>query len=725
MTTPLADAASYAEHQGWSIIPLKPRGKVPLLKDWTNQASDDPAIIEAWAEQHPGANAGAVTGKQFFVLDVDPQTGGVDTLAALVEVYGPLPKTLTQRTGSGGFHYLFQIPDFAVHNSAGKLGKGLDIRGIGGQIVVPPSVTEKGPYAWIDASPVAPAPEWLLALLRPRAVEPDEPVAPRREFPAASPDDLEAARAFLESRGPAIEGQGGDEHTWQVCAGLMNDFALTEGEAWPLLVEWNQTCRPPWSESQLASKMRGGLQYAKGAYGSKRQLDTRTMIQQIIDSAAGSGVDTVALVERVKPLFKDLKPGVDYEIALDSVKRATGLRLGVLKTELPDPRRAQILEVRKGEPEYQRNPTTGAPNQTLANVCAYLKHHNYPVVLDLFLNKVVDAQSSLEWTDAHSSALALKIQQTGGLNKIPTSIVTEAVMTWAREHSVDHLETFLRTIQWDGVRRVQQFFQRGFGVADSEYVRAVSENFLRSLVARPLNPGCKVDTMVVLEGVQGARKSTGLKALVGAKYFAEASESPHDKDFFLTLQGKLLVEIAELDAFGRADVTAVKRVLSCAIDRFRPPYGRLTEDFPRRGIFAGTTNRDDWAKDDTGGRRFWPLRCSAVDVEWVEENRLQLLAEAVHEVTVEDLPWWIVPASAAVEQADRRQEDPWEEQIVGHVNGSTEVRIVDVLDAIGIPVERRTRAELLRVASVLRHLGYTRATARTRGDVVKVWRLNG
>lgn len=279
-------ARVYAKHLRWAIVPLhdvssgscscgdaecRSGGKHPRRSAWQHEATSDLDHVAAWAEKYPTANIGIATGEPsgFFVLDVDGDEGRA-SLAQLGEV----PLTVTARTGSGGTHYLFKLPGFHVGNSVKKIADGIDIRGTGGQIVVQPSRSAKGAYVW-TRSPfdheIAEAPAWLVERLRPR-VEHTAP-AERQEFPPANDDVMEAARAALAAHGPAIEGGGGDDHTFRACAMLRHDFALTFDEAWPLAWEWNEQCAPPWSQEDLASKLRGGDRYGTGEYGAKRTAD--------------------------------------------------------------------------------------------------------------------------------------------------------------------------------------------------------------------------------------------------------------------------------------------------------------------------------------------------------------------------------------------------------------------------------------------------------------------
>lgn len=170
----LARAALWYGRHGWRIHPLKPASKHPILKGWPEKASADPAIISAWWSEFPGANIGCLTGPPngFFVLDVDHPNGD-SSLAALEREHGPLPEwPMCQFTGGGGSQIFYSWPEGRlIQSRAGKLGADLDIRGLGGSVVLPPSVHPSGTlYRWgEDRSPAqlkpCAAPDWLLDLI--------------------------------------------------------------------------------------------------------------------------------------------------------------------------------------------------------------------------------------------------------------------------------------------------------------------------------------------------------------------------------------------------------------------------------------------------------------------------------------------------------------------------------------------------------------------------------
>ena len=346
-------ALIYARELGWRVVPLHSvdadgacscggehlradgtpdgsAGKHPRLNNWTKEASSDPSKIEEWIASFPDANLGVCTGDLFFVLDVDPRHGGNDSLAELIETHGELPTTVQATTPSGGSHYLFKMPAHAVTNSAGKIGDGLDIRGTGGQIVVAPSRTAVGQYRWVNApwkTEIAEAPAWLLEELGRTPAKSTTANTERGYFPPASAQVIEEARAALEAHGPAIDGQGGGLHTVQAGSLLTHDFALTDEEAWPLLLEWNETCQPPWEEDDLRERLRRGRKYGKLDYGCKRTADAHAAATKLLrDFELATDPDPYKLVEQIKELAKRCSDMQVQGLAGD-IKRLTGLKV--------------------------------------------------------------------------------------------------------------------------------------------------------------------------------------------------------------------------------------------------------------------------------------------------------------------------------------------------------------------------------------------------------------
>jgi hypothetical protein len=298
-------------------------GKHPVGTEWQKRATSDQARVRelfAGPEHNIGLATGAVSG--CFVLDVDVGDGkhGDETLAALEIKNGEIPRTTTARTGSGGLHLFFQHPGFEVTGSCGKLGPGLDLRGDGNQVLVAPSVhASGGRYEWVDGldpwtTPPAPAPQWLLDLMRPRVAPAPAPIQ-RRDVPRTSA--LERARAYVSRVPPAVEGQGGDNATFSLCSTLARGFDLSDGECLEVLREWNATCSPPWAEEDLAAKITHARRYGTEAIRGRLDEPPRERREPGSDDVTDEErrAEMMARQAAVKASFEPQQPQQDPEFA--------------------------------------------------------------------------------------------------------------------------------------------------------------------------------------------------------------------------------------------------------------------------------------------------------------------------------------------------------------------------------------------------------------------------
>lgn len=363
---------------------------------------------------------------------------------------------------------------------------------------------------------------------------------------------------------------------------------------------------------------------------------------------------------------------------------------------------------------------------SLDGVCRVLEKHPRwagKIWYDTFLEKVqTDAFGPTEnWTDYLAARLNRWMQAVFEFPTLGTERVQEAADTVARGNPRNVLREWLEALEWDRTSRLHDILPRGFGTPLDQYHVRVGECWMLSMIARALQPGCKVDTMPVFEGSQGAGKSSAL-AILGGDWFGECHEDFGSKDFVLSLKGCWLIEVAEMHAFRRADVDRLKGIMSTRIDRVRLPYGRVTEEHPRQSVFAGTTNRDDWQADDTGARRFWPVRCGFLAHDWLRDNREQLFAEAVARFRAGE-DWWTVPKLQASDAADeRRPEDPWEEVIAGYIDETRTYSARELLATpLNIDIENQSNAAAKRVGAILRRLGWAKYVSHG-STATKRWR---
>ena len=217
------------------------------------------------------------------------------------------------------------------------------------------------------------------------------------------------------------------------------------------------------------------------------------------------------------------------------------------------------------------------------------------------------------WSDSDDVRAAEWLQRRE-INVAPM-VVSRSVNAVAREITVHPVRDYLGALAWDGMPRLETWPCRYLGAEDTAFNRTVGALWLISAVARIFRPGVKADHMLVLEGPQGAKKSTALKILAGEAWFTDELPDLGSKDAAMHMHGVWIIEMAELDAIGKAEVSRIKAFLTRTTDRYRPPYGRYTIEVPRQCVFAGTVNPDTYLRDETGNRRFWPVRCGTIDID--------------------------------------------------------------------------------------------------------------
>jgi len=310
--------------------------------------------------------------------------------------------------------------------------------------------------------------------------------------------------------------------------------------------------------------------------------------------------------------------------------------------------------------------------QNTENMCRILRHHkdfkgtlrydSFKNILETFVGgkwKTIDDNDAVRFQTEIS---ILFPSWFGGVGKL---MIYDAMIKVAKECEVDSAADFIRSINWDGKARLDTWLTSVYGVTDDVYHRAVGSNWMKGLVKRIVSPGCKFDYVLVLEGEQGSKKSTSLSVL-GSDWHVETTMSTDSKDFFMQFQGKAIIEFSEGETLSRTEVKRMKAIITMQSDKYRPPYERTSQDFPRRCVFAMTTNQSEYLKDETGNRRWLPVAVALpeADVEWLQENRDQLFAEAYHRVHVLNESTWEFPReeTLAAQQA-RRVSDPNEDII--------------------------------------------------------------
>jgi predicted P-loop ATPase len=718
-------------------------GKHPYLPAWQKKvyATPDDVRDALAAKKAPQpANIGLVLGEQLdgqYLVAIDADDAA--RLAALESALGALPETLTSRSGGGGSHRIYCLgkgQDAArLRNRNGlrlegeQPTPGVDVKVAGGQVVVCPSMHASGErYAWAVAAPIAALPDaWFDAVAEPlrkvRAAAPSSTRIKSHFLPSVE----SRARAYARRIEPSIEkvNARGGAKTFEAAQHIARGFDLdVETSLRILLDEYNHRCVPPWSEADLRRKVVEAREHGQMEIGCHRDAPMKELTVRMMNGAA-------------KPNTSGFASGPDEE------EDAPSTRVRVA----PSPADVTLLEKlildtktdgRTGEETYAIKPTS-------ANVATIFQHHEQwagVIALDTFSSRIVttrpapwhplDAPVEVKpgaWGDSDTARAVHWFARTSiaGLKPISvtTKIVDTAVLVAAEANAVHPVRRYLRGLVWDGTPRADSLAHRYLGGDDTPYARAVGSCFLIGAVARVMQPGCKVDTCPIIEGPQGARKSTALGTL-GGEWFTDSKIPIGEKDAYQMLRGVWIAELGELAALSKSDVETTKAFMSSRVDRYRPSYGRHEVEVPRQTVFIGSTNATTYLHDATGARRFPPLRTGTIDLDALKRDRDQLWAEAVHRYDAGE-PWWFsdeLVEHAASETEQRFVRHPWEAVITDYVENPKRledgVTTEELLATCGVDTAHRTTAHSMTVGSILARLHWERR--RTTVNSVRTYR---
>jgi len=365
----------------------------------------------------------------------------------------------------------------------------------------------------------------------------------------------------------------------------------------------------------------------------------------------------------------------------------------------------------------------GKPICNAANVVRLLTHEfRGRIWFDEFTNEIYTDKDGLTvpWSDSKTTALMIKLQDQLGMHRVTSNMVHDGISYFALTDKRHQVRDWLKSLVWDGEERLSAFSGDYLGAERSTSVDAFGKNFFVSMVKRAMRPGSQADHMVVLEGSQGIGKTRAMQVIGGA-WYAEVGITADSEDFERQLQGKLLVEIAELNSFSKADQSRIKQIITKRVDRYREKYGRIAIDHPRSCVLVGTTNESEWIKDQTGGRRFWPIKCGRIDFEAIKRDREQLFAQAMVRLDEGDEGYLVPTEETQQLQAERRESHPWEELLETALVGRSTVTRNEALALVGVPNERMNSANSKTVAHILRSIGFSTKSFTIRGEFKRMW----
>lgn len=285
-------------------------------------------------------------------------------------------------------------------------------------------------------------------------------------------------------------------------------------------------------------------------------------------------------------------------------------------------------------------------------------------------------RSGDNWSDTDNAFLVAHFDTVYHLTN--RTMINEALVRYSKKNSYNPIRDFIESVKWDGVKRVETLFIDYNGAEDNLYTRVISKKILEAAVARIFHPGCKWDYMPILVGDQGCGKSYILYLLAGGltnggKWFQDAVPDFKSKSAYEAVDGKWIVEIGELAGFNYSDMETVKLFLSKSEDVYRKAYAKFPGFYPRTCIFVGTSNADNFLRDSTGERRFFPITCSSSRIkkslikEFTKEEVNQVWAEALELYKSDNEPLTYFPKEidGYVEEARKyyANEDPRESDV--------------------------------------------------------------
>lgn len=670
---------------GLSIIPVPYKQKGPIIPNWQHVRVTD-SNFDKYFSSRKQTNVGVLLGEPSGnLVDIDLDCPEAIELAAQ---FLPQRARCFGRKSKRKSHWVYRTTEALPSKQFYDPDTGemlLEFRSTGLQTVFPGSVHASGePIDWesqnefavVDGADLFSAAGNLAnAILIGRGqqardwsavpvCEP-EPSLPPDDLPTLAKRKARARKYALKTPG-AISGQGGHAKTFILAQALRRGFGLPEEDALELMREYNERCEPRWKEHELRYKL---------------------------DSAARCGRMSW------------------YSMCLSEVTASPEAG-----TREPAPDWIQNL-VRKSAEELAG---------TARNATAYLINHEDwkgCLAYDEFHDQIFWAKSpppiagspAIEPGPLHDDHTSYIQQWFWGHGiKLEKTAAQDSIGPAAKANTVNPLKAYFDGLQWDKVPRLARWLTTYLDCPDNEYTRKVGVWFMIGAAERAISPGSKMDYMLILEGPQGAKKSTAIRVL-GGEFYLEGLPDVLDKDAADALNGHWITEVDELEALRRTNYNKFKQFLTRREDTYRPSYGRSKVKHKRTCAFIGSTNEFEYLSDPTGARRFWPVRVGKINIPALQRDRDQLWAEALHmhERGDERCPSDKEVDLLMQEQEARHQQDPWDVKILQWVSDKEFVSADDVL-TLGLMLSygQINSRERMRVSNCLRKHGWVNERRR-------------
>lgn len=590
---------------------------IPDLKithdDWkNNQLFDYDDLV---ARNIPAVGIPAISNR-LIIIDIDTKEGhahdGREWWANFAKEK-ELPPTYTVQTPSGGYHFYYRLPpELATVSFKPKkqLAPGVDVV-YRGYVQCPPTPGYEAIHGGM--SEITFAPVSLLAECSRRLSIVDE----------EEEDDFEGVhRPLSEHQIVNLKNK---------IAWVQGNIALTYHEWYQGLVSLKTAVRDPETLEELAIAWTHNLAYNSG--------DEHKALAVIAEASTlgGIGPGTILGIIKEKMHEKGSSAGVGVMTKQDVIEKS-GVQIMI------NSKTGQVMVA----------PT----DSNIERICSVIPELD---VNNLFFDKRMDSYIFQgEQVDEQKIAnyliekLQCPIRGLGFSNFNRQSFIS-AISYMMEQRKRDPYIEWLEALQWDGVSRLHRFFPDYVKAEDSAYTERLGVNLFIAFAARGLQPGCKMDNILILEGREGIRKSTLVEVLGGDYYLSLSSdEKLNNVETLRKLHQSAIVEIPELVSLLNKDEESIKAIITTKVDRVRDLFARKAYDRRRGFVFIGTTNNEEYLTEAMGTRRYWPVRVgSDIDIDRVQVDRDQLFAEGVHRYKNGERYWETPPGFQ--EQIDRRK----------------------------------------------------------------------
>ncbi|NSZ73896.1 hypothetical protein G6L74_09100 [Agrobacterium tumefaciens] len=698
---------------------LRPRDKMPIEEHWSSAPRYTAEQLRNSYRQ--GNNVGLRTGEPSSVdglylhvidLDIRKSEKADEAWCALIEMMPAarnLPRVISGSGGESRHIYFLSSEPLAskkLRKSDGsemvfdpKKGRDVkkndwevDLKGTGTQVAIPPSIhpdTGK-PYRWERPLDLDFA-ELMVAKIsgaRAAAAEPDDDDL----FAIVRADPLDIDEDEIqEILDDLPEDWVEDRDYWLTVGMAFHHQFRGEDEGFEAWCDWSE---------QSAKFDRKYSEVRWNSFkGKPHPVTFRTLIQAANSNRMSQDLDLDIETDFDKPavdlsdLLGDAPPPVPAkaeivdEIDPNWMQRFHRNEEGELKTTLPNINLIVENDLRVRGIAYfnefsQEVVLRASPKRAKKKRDAAYE----PVNLDSSIWKVKDELNGDNWTDSHDiairSLIETKTQLQGYGIKVSDRDLRGAIDMAAHKRTFHPVKEVITSVEWDGVPRAETMFVEYLGCEDNTYNRQAALLTLVGAVARIFQPGHKFDFVPILEGVQGKGKSTFIEVL-GLQWYGELTGDVGDpKQMIEVMQGKWILELGELSAMQRSEVNDLKAFVSRTHDKARLAWEKRAKEFGRQCIFIGSTNDREYLRDQTGGRRFWPIVCNLpgdrqIDNLKFRANVMQIWAEAVsiYQQMSKDyahlpsLPLYMKHEAAqlALEMQESRRVETSEEMLAGEI----------------------------------------------------------